>query len=205
MSSGFRFSNRAATWYRRPLAGFEKVERPVEVSVGNVVTASLVLQVGQTVTTVEVSAATPLVTEDPAQITTFTQQQMELLPNGGGDLTTIAYTAPGALLNVAPPGMSGFGNFTVNGLPGTSNLFTTNGENNMDPYFNINNSGASNLTLGSNEVQEVTITTNPYSGQYGQLSGAQVSYVTKSGTNQFHGNASYYWNGRLLERERYVQ
>ena len=153
---------------------------------------------GQTATTVEVSAATPLVTDDPAQITTFTQQQMELLPSGGGDLTNIAFTAPGALLNVAPPGQSGFGNFTVNGLPGTSNLFTTNGENNMDPYFNINNSGASNLTLGSNEVQEVTITTNPYSGQYGQLSGAQVSYVTKSGTNQFHGNASYYWNGRLL-------
>jgi hypothetical protein len=145
-----------------------------------------------------VSAATPLVVDDPAQITTFTQQQMELLPSGGGDMTTIAYTAPGALLNVAPPGQSNVGNFTVNGLPGTSNLFTTNGENNMDPYFNINNSGASNLTLGSNEVQEVTITTNPYSGQYGQLSGAQVSYITKSGTNQFHGNANYYWNGRYL-------
>ena len=199
-SGEFRFSLLKTGRYTvsAALAGFEKVERPVEVTVGNVVTASLILQVGQTVTTVEVSAATPLVTEDPAQITTFTQQQMELLPNGGGDLTTIAYTAPGALLNVAPAGMSGFGNFTVNGLPGTSNLFTTNGENNMDPYFNINNSGASNLTLGSNEVQEVTITTNPYSGQYGQLSGAQVSYVTKSGTNQFHGNANYYWNGRYL-------
>src|SRR5450755_800940 len=199
-SGEFRFSLLKPGRYTvsATLAGFEKVERPVEVSVGNVVTASLVLQVGQTVTTVEVTAATPLVTEDPAQITTFTQQQMELLPNGGGDLTTVAYTAPGALLNVAPPGQSGFGNFTVNGLPGTSNLFTTNGENNMDPYFNINNSGASNLTLGSNEVQEVTITTNPYSGQYGQLSGAQVSYVTKSGTNQFHGNANYYWNGRYL-------
>jgi hypothetical protein len=178
--------------------GFEKIERPIEVSVGNVVTASLVLQLGKAITTVEVSTESPLVNEDPAQITTFSQQQMELLPSGGGDLTNIAFTAPGALLNVAPPGQSGFGNFTVNGLPGTSNLFTTNGENNMDPYFNINNSGASNLTLGSNEVQEVTITTNPYSGQYGQLSGAQVSYVTKSGTNQFHGNASYYWNGRAL-------
>jgi hypothetical protein len=178
--------------------GFEKVDRPVDVSVGNVVTANLILQVGRASATVEVSAATPLVTDDPAQVTTFTQQQMELLPSGGGDITNIAFTAPGALLNVAPPGQSGFGNFTVNGLPGTSNLFTTNGENNMDPYFNINNSGASNLTLGSNEVQEVTITTNPYSGQYGQLSGAQVSYVTKSGTNQIHGNANYYWNGRLL-------
>ncbi|MGC9947232.1 MAG: carboxypeptidase regulatory-like domain-containing protein [Bryobacteraceae bacterium] len=199
-SGEFRFSLLKPGRYKlsTTVAGFEKVERSVEVSVGNVVTASLILQVGQAVTSVEVSDAMPLVNDDPAQITTFTQQQMELLPSGGGDLTTIAYTAPGALLNVAPPGMSGFGNFTVNGLPGTSNLFTTNGENNMDPYFNINNSGASNLTLGSNEVQEVTITTNPYSGQYGQLSGAQVSYVTKSGTNQIHGNANYYWNGRFL-------
>jgi hypothetical protein len=37
-------------------------------------------------------------------------------------------------------GMNGYGSFTVNGLPATSNLYTTNGENNMDPYFNINNS-----------------------------------------------------------------
>ena len=134
-SGEFRFSLLKPGRYKlsTTVAGFEKVERSVEVSVGNVVTASLILQVGQAVTSVEVSDAMPLVNDDPAQITTFTQQQMELLPSGGGDLTTIAYTAPGALLNVAPPGMSGFGNFTVNGLPGTSNLFTTNGENNMDP------------------------------------------------------------------------
>jgi len=178
--------------------GFEKLERQVEVSVGSVVTANLVLKVGQTTTTVEISAATPLVTDDPAQITTFTQKQLELLPSAGGDMTNIASTAPGAVLSIAPPGMSGYGNFSDNGLPATSNLFTVNGENDMDPYFNINNSGASNLTLGSNEIQEVTITTNPYSGQFGQLSGAQVSYVTKSGTNQFHGNAQYYWNGRIM-------
>ena len=65
----------------------------------------------------------------------------------------------------------------------------------MDPYFNINNSGATNLTLGQNELQEATVITNAYTGQYGQLSGAQVTYVTKSGTNQFHGNAQY-----LVER-----
>ncbi len=199
-SGEFRFSLLKTGHYKLSATapGFEKVERSIDVSVGNVVTANLVLELEKAVTTVEVSTASPLVNEDPSQITTFSQQQMELLPSGGGDLTNIAYTAPGALKEVAPPGMSGFGNFTVNGLPGTSNLFTTNGENNMDPFFNINNSGASNLTLGSNEVQEVTITTNPYSGQYGQLSGAQVSYVTKSGTNQLHGNANYFWNGRLL-------
>ena len=47
------------------------------------------------------------------------------------------------------------GNFTLNGLPATSNLYTVNGENDMDPYFNTNNSGASNLTIGQNELSEV--------------------------------------------------
>ena len=60
----------------------------------------------------------------------------------------------------------------------------------MDPYLNLNNTGATNLTLGKNDVQEATVISNAYSGQYGQQAGAQIYYVTKSGTNQYHGNAS---------------
>src|SRR5438309_1417900 len=122
------------------------------------------------------------------------------VPSAGSDITNIAFTTPGAVVNTT----GGYGNFTVNGLPATSNLFTINGENDMDPYFNINNSGATNLTLGQNEIQEATVITNPYAGQYGQLSGAQVTYVTKSGTNDFHGNASYLWNGRLLNANNWM-
>ena len=92
----------------------------------------------------------------------------------------------------------GYGNFSVYGLPATSNVFTVNGENDMDPYLNLNNSGATNLMLGRNETQEATVISNAYSGQYGQQAGAQVNYVTKSGTNQFHGNAIYYWNGSSM-------
>ena len=73
-----------------------------------------------------------------------------------------------------------------------------NGENDMDPYLNLNNSGATNLTLGRNELQEATVIANAYSGQYGQQAGAQVNYVTKSGTNQYHGNAEYWWTGRAM-------
>jgi hypothetical protein len=174
--------------------GFQKVEQAVEVTVGNVSTLDLVLTVGQSTQTVEVTAEAPLVNTEPSTNTNFTPEQLAQLPSAGGDITNIAYTAPGVVVNVT----GGYGNFQVNGLPATSNLFTVNGENDMDPYFNINNSGASNLTLGQNELQEATIVANPYSGQYGQLSGAQVSYVTMSGTNQFHGNAAYWWNGRLM-------
>jgi outer membrane receptor protein involved in Fe transport len=177
--------------------GFQKAERQTTVAVGQIVTTNLSLAVGQATQTVEVEAAAPLVNPQPSVNTTFTPAEVQQLPSPGGDITNIAETAPGVNMNTTGT-MQGYGNFTLNGLPATSNLFTINGENDMDPYFNINNSGATNLTLGQNEIQEATVIANPYSGEYGQLAGAQVSYVTKSGSNQFHGNALYYWNGRYV-------
>jgi hypothetical protein len=174
--------------------GFQKMERQVSAAVGQIATANMALEVGQAAETVEVTAASSLINPDPSMNTAFTPEQLQNLPNAGGDITNIAFTAPGVVVNST----GGYGNFTVNGLPATSNLFTVNGENNMDPYFNISNSGATNLTLGQNEIQEATVIANPYAGQYGQLAGAQVTYVTRGGTNEFHGNAQYWWNGRYL-------
>src|SRR5579872_1531286 len=175
-------------------AGFKTASRQVDVSVGQAVSVDITLEVGQATQTVEVTEKAALLSPETSNNTTFTSREVALLPAAGGDITNIAFTAPGVVVNST----GGYGNFTVNGLPATSNLFTVNGENNMDPYFNINNSGASNLTLGQNEMEEVTIVTNAYSGQFGQLSGAQVTGISKSGSNQFHGNAQYWWNGRLL-------
>jgi len=67
-----------------------------------------------------------------------------------------------------------------------------------DPFLNLNNSGATNLLLGNNEIQEASVTSNGYSGQFGGFAGATVNYVTKSGSNQFHGNAAYWWNGAVM-------
>ena len=55
---------------------------------------------------------------------------------------------------------AGYGGFSSFGLPGTANLFTTNGNDYMDPYLNLNSSGASNLTLGGSEVQEAAVVQN---------------------------------------------
>src|SRR5579885_430124 len=151
-------------------SGFAEVAQTVEVQVGQTSKVDVQLAVAKGTETVEVTGTAPLINTEPSQNTNYTPQEVDQLPSAGGDITNIAFTAPGAVVNP----MGGYGNFTVNGLPATSNLFTVNGENDMDPYFNINNSGSSNLTLGQNEIQEATIIANPYSGQYGQLSGAQV-------------------------------
>jgi hypothetical protein len=167
------------------VSGFAKVVTSVTVEVGQTTQVELNLELAKAAETIEVTSQIPLINTDPGNSTGFGAKEVGLLPSAGGDLTNIAFSAPGAVVSTG----AGYGNFTVNGMPATSNLFTVNGENDMDPYFNINNSGASNLTLGGNEVQEATVVTNPYSGQYGQLIGGQVTYVTKSGTNDFHGNA----------------
>ena len=92
----------------------------------------------------------------------------------------------------------GYGNFSSFGISGLSNMFTLDGGYENDPFLNLNNTGASNLTLGNNEVDTVTVISPAFSSQFGGLGGAQVNEITTAGTNRLHGNLSYYWDGRLL-------
>src|SRR5262250_2277046 len=175
--------------------GFSVATEDVTVGVGQVTTASLQLRVGTASETIEVSGAAPLLqTENANLATTYTPSQIENIPSPGGDLTNFALSAPGAVLSTG----AGYGNFTAYGMPGTSNLFTVNGGDMNDPYSNLNNSGSSNNMLGQNEVQEVAIVHNGYTGQYGRAAGANMNFTTKSGGNSFHGNAKWDWNGRYL-------
>ncbi len=176
--------------------GFQTSQREVSAAVSQVVTADLALQIGQEAQTIQVTEAAAVLNPETSNNTAFSPREVRSLPSAGGDITNIAFTAPGVVVNVTSKG--GNGNFSVNGLPGTSNLFTINGENAMDPYFNVNQTGATNLSLGQNDLEEATIITNAYSSQYGTFAGAQVNYITSSGTNEFHGDAMYYWNGRIL-------
>jgi hypothetical protein len=187
-------------------SGFQSSQRKITVALGASASANLQLALGSSSTTVEVTgAAAALETEDANLTANFDTRQVELLPNPGNDLSAVALTAPGAVMNTAGGAMFGGGNFEVNGLPATSNLFTIDGSNDNDPYFNVNNSGATNLTLGLNDIAESTVVSNGYSGAYGGLAGANVNYVTKSGTNAFHGNAIYWWNGDILNANNFFR
>jgi hypothetical protein len=180
--------------------GFAPQKTAVQVTIGEVRAANLQLKVGAATQTVEVTAQSAPVQIHNGNVSTgFTAQEVQLLPNGGGDLTQTVQSTPGAVMNT----QSGYGNFETYGLPATSNLFTLNGQSDNDPFLNLNNSGATNLMLGQNDVEQVTVTNNGYSGQYGQLAGANVNYVTMSGSNAWHGDAVYNWNGRVLNANNF--
>ena len=89
-------------------------------------------------------------------------------------------------------------------MPGTSNLFTLNGMNNNNITVNTNNSGVMGMMLGQNEVQEATIVSSGYSAQFGGAAGTNINYITKSGGNDLHGNVAYYWNGRALNANDWI-
>lgn len=155
----------------------------------------------QSKTTVEVDAQSEsLFQTDHADISTaFDEKQVQYVPNPGNDLTYVAQVSPGSLMNTE----QGAGNFTVFGLPGSSNVFTVDGGFEDTYGINVNYSAASNLLLGNNDVAEVTVVSPAYEGQYGSSSGAFVTELTKSGGSTYHGNAVYWWNGRILNANDY--
>jgi len=175
--------------------GLESDTAEVTVAVGQAIAVDLVAQVRAVKETIQIRAETQiLATENANSTTTFNAQQIEGLPMPGGDITTVAFTVPGVVMSTG----AGVGNFSSHGLPSNSNLFTLNGTDYNEPWYNVNITGASNLTLGQTEIQEASVVQNGYSVQYGRQAGANVNYVTKSGTNGVHGDLLYNFNNHLI-------
>jgi hypothetical protein len=173
-------------------------------------TVNFVLKVSRSNETVEVSSEAPLINPENANTSTnLNAPALEDLPNPGGDLTYPLQFAPGALINTAGSGndfvggSNGYGNVEFNGLPALSNGYIVDGLETNDPLTNLNSGLSTNLVLGLNSISEVTVNTLSYSVDQGRYGASQVNYVTKSGTNRFHGNLYELWNGARLNAANY--
>ena len=182
----------------------------VAAGLGQKQSVNFTLRVAQSRITVEVSGQAPLVNPENANTsTTLSAPALENLPNPGGDLTYPLQFAPGALMNTAGSGndfvgsSNGYGNVEFNGLPALSNGYIVDGLETNDPVTNLNSGLSTNLVLGLNSISEVTVNTLSYSVDQGRYGASQVNYVTKSGTNQFHGNLYEIWNGSALNAADY--
>ncbi len=90
-----------------------------------------------------------------------------------------------------------------NGLPALSNGYIVDGLETNDPLTNLNSGLSTNLVLGLNSISEVTVNTLSYAVDQGRYGASQVNYVTKSGSNQFHGNLYELWNGARFNAADY--
>lgn len=177
-------------------SGFQSGQKGTIVAVGQTATVNVTLQVAKGITTVQVQGTTiPLLQPENADLgTTISMQQVQNLPNPGGDITYYINLTQGVVMNT----QGGYGSSSAFGLPATSNNFTVNGAQDNDPFLNLNNSGPSNLLLGQNDIEQVNVVANAYSAQYGGLGGVQENIITRSGTNHFHGNVNYFWTNSDL-------
>jgi len=188
----FPFLRPATYTLRVTHPGFQEERRSVNVQVGPPATVNITLQIAKASSEITVTDEAPIIQAETADVsTTMNQKQVSEVPNPGNDLTYIVQTAPGVVMNTD---LSSGSHFSILGMPANSYLLTTDGMSN-NGTGNDTIAGALGLLLGQNEIQEVTVVSTGYSGQFGGAAGGNINYLTKSGTNGFHGNAQYYWNG----------
>jgi hypothetical protein len=191
--------------------GFEPQQNDaVSAGLGQKQTVHFIVRVAQAKESIEVtSEAAILNPEDANTSTTLNARALENLPNPGGDLTYPLQFAAGALVNTAGSGndfvggTNGYGNVEFNGLPALSNGYIVDGLETNDPLTNLNSGLSTNLVLGLNSISEVTVNTLSYAVDQGRYGASQVNYVTKSGSNQFHGNLYELWNGSKFNAANY--
>jgi Carboxypeptidase regulatory-like domain len=201
----FNFPQLKPGYYRVTVEaeGFEpQTNSSVFAALGQKQTVNFTLNVAAIREEMIVSAGAAMVNpENPNTATTLNTTALANLPNPGGDLTYPLQFAPGALMNTAGSsndfvgGSNGYGNVQFNGLPALSNGYIIDGLETNDPLTNLNSGLSTNLVLGLNSIAEVTVNTLSYTVDQGRYGASQVNYVTKSGSNEFHGNLYELWNG----------
>ena len=176
----------------------------VLLEVGHSVHLDFQMSVGSVETKVDVTGQPPLVEpSNPNTTTTYNTKQLQDTPNPGMDLSHVAAVAPGAIMNVVSSSTYSAGNVEFNGLPSVANDFTIDGLDANDSWENLNHTGSTGLQLGLSSIQEVSINTEAYGADQGRYGASQINYITKSGTNSFHGSAWEVWNGSAMNSTNY--
>src|SRR6266403_5945236 len=161
----------------------------VIVQVGSVTEISARLNVGSASATVVVSAEVPQVnTNSPEFAPTLDQTAISNLPINGGRWSDFALLTPGAVNDA-----SGFGLISFRGMSTLLNNNTVDGGDNNQAFFSEER-GRTRIgyTIPKAAVQEFQVNTSNYSAEYGRAAGAVINTVTKTGSNQFHGEAYFY-------------
>ncbi len=155
------------------------------------------IAVGPSATTVEVteSTGTLLQTTESQISTTFSTLQTEDLPLNG-NLDNIALFTPGVVQGHDDSFSNSNGqNLSINGNRSRSNNYEIDGQSNND-----NSVGGPQIFFANQDaLQEVQIITSNFNAVYGRNTGGVVNYITKAGTNRFHGTGYEFFNGDFLQ------
>src|SRR6202789_962169 len=164
-------------------------EDQVPVTVGGYTDISPKLTIGNVSETIEVTDQTPLMHTDSPEISTVIDQTtIDNLPINGRRWSSFALLTPGVVSN-----SDGFGLLSFRGISYLLNNNTIDGADDNQAYFSeARGRTRASYSISQAAVQEFQVNTSNYSAEYGRAAGGVINTVTKSGTNQYHGEAFFF-------------
>src|SRR6266487_1505260 len=193
--------------------GFRTVVKPdLVVHVQDVSTINFEMAIGASSESITVTGGAPLVNTTDATVSTVVDRQfVENIPLNGRSFQTLFQLTPG--LVTTPAQFQSQGQFSVNGQRTDANYITIDG---VSANFGITNAqglnqtgggaipgfnvfGGTNSLVSVDALQEFKIQTSSFAPEFGRTPGAQVSIVTRSGTNDLHGTVFEYFRNDVLD------
>ena len=185
------------------------VQTGLTLTVGAVQALNIPLKIGHATEKVEVVAIAPDVqlasSALSAEVDSTTERE---LPLNGRDWTQLATLQPGVTGVRVEAGASNRGNrgygtlLSISGHQPFENNYRLNGVS-INDYSNGSPGSSLGVNLGVDAVQEFSVLTSNYTAEYGRASGGVINGITKSGTNDFHGDAYYFIRDKVLDAKNY--
>src|SRR3984893_4226450 len=185
------------------------VRTGLTLTVGATQALNISLQVGQVTERVDVTGIAPDVqlasSALSAEVDSTTERE---LPLNGRDWTQLATLQPGVTGVRVEAGANNRGNrgygtlLSVSGHQPFENNYRINGVS-INDYSNGSPGSSLGVNLGVDAVQEFSVLTSNYTAEYGRASGGVINGITKSGTNDFHGDAYYFIRDKVLDANNY--
>ena len=177
--------------------GFTKVESTgVSITVGGAVELPVTLTVAGTKEIVEVTSQAELIETARSSTTdTIGERRIDNLPINGRNYINFTLTDSQVVRDNAPnTGAAPTSGLNMSGQRGRSNLVNVDGADATDNSVNGVRS-----TVSQEAVQEFQIITNSYAAEYGRAAGGVVNIITRSGSNEFHGDVFGYLRNRAFQ------
>jgi hypothetical protein len=190
------------------------VKDNIELHVQDDVSINFSLRVGSVSESISVQGGAPLIDTESAAVSTVVDRQfVENLPLNGRSFQALIDLTPGVVITPAQIGNEG--QFSADGQRTDTNYFMVDGVSaNIGtdqsgsgtlyrsaagtlPGFSV--LGGTNNLVSVDDMQEFRIQTSSFAPEYGRSPGAQISIVTRSGTDQFHGTAFDYFRNDALD------
>lgn len=193
--------------------GFSSIVKGgIEVHVQDEISINFVLRAGSVFESITVEEGAPLLSTESSSVSTVVDRQFaDNLPLNGRGFQTLIDLTPGVVLTATSP--SDGGQFSIHGQRADANYFTVdgvsantgisatdiigNGAGGGLPVFTAQ--GGTNSLVSLDAMREFRIEASSASSEFGRTPGAQVSIVTRSGTNFFHGSLFDYLRNDALD------